>query len=105
MLTHYSIAALAALLALGLALVALALAHRRSAPAPQLREAWTSYRFGYATYALIFLAFDMEMIFMYPWAVVFAELGIKAFLDMLVFIGLLLAGIAYAWGCGALRWE
>ena len=47
----------------------------------------------------------MEMIFMYPWAVVFAELGLIAFLDMLVFIALLAAGIAYAWGMGGLEWE
>ncbi len=60
---------------------------------------------AYAIYALIFLAFDMEMIFMYPWAVVFADIGVSAFLDMLVFIALLSAGIAYAWGMGGLRWE
>lgn len=77
---------------------------------PELRcieapHAWKRYRFGFATYALIFLAFDMEMIFMYPWAVVFGEIGVTAFLDMLVFIGLLSAGIAYAWGMGGLKWE
>lgn len=42
---------------------------------------------------------------MYPWAVVFADIGVTAFLDMLVFIALLSAGIAYAWGMGGLRWE
>jgi NADH-quinone oxidoreductase subunit A len=42
---------------------------------------------------------------MYPWAVVFAEIGWSAFLDMLVFIVLLSAGIAYAWGMGGLEWE
>jgi NADH-quinone oxidoreductase subunit A len=47
----------------------------------------------------------MEMIFMYPWAVVFAGIGMKAFADMLVFICLLSAGIAYAWGLGGLEWE
>ncbi len=64
-----------------------------------------SYRFGYVIYALIFLSFDMEMIFMYPWAVVFAEEGLTAFLDMFVFIAILSAGIAYAWGMGGLEWE
>ena len=67
--------------------------------------AWAQLRFGFATYALIFLAFDMEMIFMYPWAVVFARLGLTAFADMMVFIALLSAGIAYAWGMGGLEWE
>lgn len=67
--------------------------------------AWRQYRFGYTVYALIFLSFDMEMIFMYPWAVVFAKEGLMAFLDMMVFIALLSAGIAYAWGQGGLKWE
>ncbi len=67
--------------------------------------AWSNYRFGYPVYALIFLSFDMEMIFMYPWGVVFAPIGMKAFLDMMVFIALLSAGIAYAWGMGGFRWE
>jgi len=68
-------------------------------------DAWKSYRFGLATFALIFLAFDMEMIFMYPWAVVYARIGVPALLDMLVFIALLGVGVAYAWRMGALRWE
>lgn len=68
--------------------------------------AWAQLQFGFTRYALIFLAFDMEMIFMYPWAVVFARLGLlPAFADMMVFIELLAAGIAYAWGMGGLEWE
>jgi NADH-quinone oxidoreductase subunit A len=66
---------------------------------------WNNFRFGYITFALIFLSFDMEMIFMYPWAVVFADIGLKAFLDMLVFIGILSSGILYSWGMGGLDWE
>jgi NADH:ubiquinone oxidoreductase subunit 3 (subunit A) len=101
----YGFAALVLLMAAGLALLTLAAyarAPRRAVGAP---PAWAQFRFGYAIYALIFLAFDMEMIFMYPWAVVFADIGVNAFLDMLVFIALLSAGIAYAWGMGGLRWE
>ncbi len=92
------------LLLCGAALLAAALwrGPRRPVTVP---AAWAPFRFGYAIYALIFLAFDMEMIFMYPWAVVFAEVGVGAFLDMLVFIALLAAGIAYAWGMGGLKWE
>lgn len=96
--------ALVLLMATGLGLLALAAfarAPRRAVDAP---PAWAQFRFGYPVYALIFLAFDMEMIFMYPWAVVFADIGVSAFLDMLVFIALLSAGIAYAWGMGGLRW-
>ncbi len=68
-------------------------------------SAWKNYRFSFMTFALIFLSFDMEMIFMYPWAVVFADIGMKAFLDMLVFIAILSSGIAYSWGMGGLDWE
>lgn len=92
------------LLALGCAFLAAAL-WRTRAERVEAPDAWKSYRFGFATYALVFLAFDMEMIFMYPWAVVFADIGLMAFLDMLVFIALLLAGIAYAWSMGGLEWE
>ena len=103
-LSAYAVVGLVGLLVVGLALLALALwrpvTHFFEVPA-----SWKTYRFGFAVYSLIFIAFDMEMIFMYPWAVVFAQIGVKAFLDMLVFIALLSAGIAYAWGMGALRWE
>lgn len=90
---------------LALALLAAALCWPKPSRIIEARPAWTQRRFGYVVYALIFLSFDMEMIFMYPWAVVFADVGIEAFLDMLVFIVLLSVGIAYAWGMGALEWE
>lgn len=106
MILHsFSVVGLVGLLVLGGSLLAIALWRPRERRTVEAPDAWTSYRFGFAVYALIFLAFDMEMIFMYPWAVVFAATGLKAFLDMLVFIGLLSAGIAYAWGMGGLRWE
>ena len=54
--------------------------------------------------AMVFLAFDMEMLFMYPWAVVVAEVGAAAVVEMFVFLGILLAGVAYAWREGAFRW-
>lgn len=100
----YGIVGLIALLVVGLALIGAACWHPalRTIEAPQ---AWKQYRFGYTIYALIFLAFDMEMIYMYPWAVVFARIGFEAFADMFVFIAILSAGIAYAWGMGGLKWE
>ena len=101
--SDYTPVALVAVLAVGLGLLALAL---RAGPVTiAAPSAWTQFRFGYPIYALIFLAFDMEMIFMYPWAVVFAAIGLTAFVDMLVFIAILSAGIAYAWGMGGLEWE
>lgn len=53
---------------------------------------------------LVFLAFDVEMLFMYPWAVVVAQMGSGAVIEMFVFLGVLLAGVAWAWREGALRW-
>ncbi len=53
---------------------------------------------------LLFLAFDMEMVFMYPWAVVFADVGAKALMEMGLFLLILTLGILYAWREGALRW-
>ncbi|MFB4281509.1 MULTISPECIES: NADH-quinone oxidoreductase subunit A [unclassified Nonomuraea] len=63
-------------------------------------------RFHVRWYAvtLIFLAFDMEMIFMYPWAVVVAEVGAMAVVEMFAFLALLLVGVLYAWREGAFRW-
>ncbi|MGI8747479.1 MAG: NADH-quinone oxidoreductase subunit A [Deinococcus sp.] len=104
-LSSYSAVGLAVLLVLGLALLSLALFRRSPGKAPAHDSAWAQYRFGFPTYALIFLAFDMEMIFMYPWAVVFAGIGLEAFLDMLVFIAILSAGLIYSWRMGGLEWE
>ncbi|WP_422397013.1 NADH-quinone oxidoreductase subunit A [Streptomyces gobiensis] len=53
---------------------------------------------------LLFLAFDVEMLFMYPWAVVVAEMGAGAVVEMFAFLGLLMCGVLYAWREGALRW-
>jgi NAD(P)H-quinone oxidoreductase subunit 3 len=102
--SDYDLPAILIVIAAGLGLLALAL-WRRPPRVMEAPAAWAQYRFGFPIYALIFLAFDMEMIFMYPWAVVFADLGITAFVDMMVFIALLSAGIAYAWGMGGLEWE
>ena len=67
-------------------------------------HAWSRFHVRYYAMALLFLAFDMEMVFMYPWAVVFVEEGAIALVEMLMFIAILLLGILYAWREGALRW-
>lgn len=56
------------------------------------------------TLSLIYLAFEMEMLFMYPWTLVVSTEGASAVIEMFVFLGILLAGVAYAWREGALRW-
>lgn len=53
---------------------------------------------------LVFLAFDVEMLFMFPWAVVVADVGVGAVIEMFVFLGVLMAGVVWAWREGAFRW-
>jgi len=64
---------------------------------------WVRYHARYYGYALLFLAFDMEMAFMYPWAVVYRQEGLVALLDMGVFLAILFLGLVYGWSKGALR--
>ncbi|MEA2598232.1 MAG: NADH-quinone oxidoreductase subunit [Thermomicrobiales bacterium] len=67
------------------------------------RPAWVRYHARYYALALLFLAFDMEMAFMYPWSVVYRDLGLTALLDMAVFLAILFLGVLYGWSQGALR--
>ena len=53
---------------------------------------------------ILFLAFDMEMVVMYPWVRIVSEVGAPAVIEMFVFLAILLTGVAYAWREGALRW-
>ncbi|MBN2644826.1 MAG: NADH-quinone oxidoreductase subunit A [Desulfuromonadaceae bacterium] len=55
--------------------------------------------------AMLFILFDIEAVFLYPWAVVFKRLGMFGFIEMGVFIVILLVGYAYVWKKGALEWE
>lgn len=55
--------------------------------------------------AMLFIVFDIEIVFMYPWAVKFKELGLFGFVEMLVFIAILLVGFVYVWRKGALKWD
>jgi NADH-quinone oxidoreductase subunit A len=71
---------------------------------PPRVHAWSRYHARYYSMALLFLAFDMEMVFMYPWAAVFVREGATAFVEMLMFIVILVLGILYAWREDALEW-
>jgi NADH-quinone oxidoreductase subunit A len=55
--------------------------------------------------ALLFILFDVELIFLFPWAVVFRSLGFQGFVSMAVFLGFVLVGLIYAWNEGALQWQ
>jgi len=59
----------------------------------------------YYIIAMLFLLFDIEVVFLYPWAVVFKEMKVFAFVSMAVFIGILLIAYLYIWKKGALEWE
>ena len=69
------------------------------------QPAWPRFHVRYYTFALLFLAFDMEMAYMYPWAVVFRDLGFFAFVEIGFFLTVLGLGILYAWREGALEWS
>ncbi len=55
--------------------------------------------------AILFILFDLETTFLYPWAVLFRSLGLFGFIEMVVFVGILLVGLVYAWKTGALEWQ
>ena len=65
-------------------------------------KTYVQYRVGYFLYALVFIVFDIETVFLYPWAVRFGHLGLFALIEMFIFIGILAVGLGYAWKKGAL---
>jgi NADH:ubiquinone oxidoreductase subunit 3 (subunit A) len=71
---------------------------------PTNTSPWQQFNVGYYLFALLFLLFDVELIFMYPWAVVVKKVGIAALIEMLVFVFILFMGLLYAHKKGALKW-
>ena len=70
-----------------------------------LEHAVSRYHARWYAATLVFLAFDMEMAFMYPWVRVVAEMGATAVVEMFLFLAILLVGVLYAWRQGAFRWS
>jgi NADH-quinone oxidoreductase subunit A len=66
---------------------------------------WIKFNFRFYIVALVFLLFDVEVVFLLPWSVVFKDLGWFAFVEMIIFVVILLAGLAYVWVKGDLDWE
>ncbi|BBC71691.1 NADH dehydrogenase [Altererythrobacter sp. B11] len=109
--------ALIAFAAIAIALVVLAspvvISHNQTQPqqipflggGSQRSHAWQRYHLRYYPMTLLFIAFEMEMMFMYPWAVVFVEEGLKALAEMGMFLSILGVGIVYAWREGVFRWQ
>jgi NADH-quinone oxidoreductase subunit A len=54
--------------------------------------------------AILFILFDVELVFLYPWAVVYLQLGARGFIEMAIFLGILMIGFFYAWDNGAMDW-
>ena len=86
-------------------------AQRLSAEAGDLRiggatigQAWSQFNVRYYLFSLVFVVFDVEIIYLYPWAVVARQLGPFAFYEILIFLVILTLGLVYAWRKGALEW-
>ena len=67
-------------------------------------SAWIQFNIRFYVFALLFIIFDVEAVFLLPWAVVFRELGVLAWLEGLVFIAILVVALTYVWRKGDLEW-
>jgi NADH-quinone oxidoreductase subunit A len=72
---------------------------------PTRGTSWMQFEVGYYLFAILFLMFDVEAVFLFPWAVVVQELGLLALVNVLFFMLVLVLGLAYAWKKGALQWK
>lgn len=72
---------------------------------PTQGTTWLQFNVGYYLFAILFLIFDVETVFIFPWAVVMRELGMVAFVEIIIFFFILILGLAYAWKKKALIWE
>ena len=72
---------------------------------PARSSQWGHYHLGYYLFAILFLMFDVETMFLFPWAVVAGSLGIQGLVAVLFFLFILILGLAYAWRKGALAWH
>ena len=71
---------------------------------PPVGNPWAPFAVRYYVFGLLFLVFDVEAVFLFPWALVFRSLGTSGFIEMLLFIAVLGVGLLYAWRKGALEW-
>ena len=68
-------------------------------------SAWARWSIKFYLVAILFIVFDVEVVFMYPWAVLYRELGLFGFVEMAVFVAVLAVGFLFAWRKGALEWS
>ena len=72
---------------------------------PTIGPTWIQFNFRYYLFALIFVIFDVETVFLYPWAVAFRQLDWFTMLEVLIFVAILVIGLLYAWKKRALEWK
>ena len=68
-------------------------------------ESWLQYTVGYYQFAILFLIFEVETVFIFPWAVVMKQAGMTGFIEIVIFFSILGLGLLYAWKKQALKWE
>lgn len=68
-------------------------------------QPWVHVHIRYYIFAMLFLIFDIETVFLFPWALIFKKLAMFGLIEMLVFIVILIVGLAYPWKKGVLKWE
>jgi NADH-quinone oxidoreductase subunit A len=68
-------------------------------------DAWVQFNIRFYVIALVFLIFEVEIVFLFPWATVFKKLGLFAFVEMMIFVTILVVGLAYVWVKKDLDWE
>ena len=72
---------------------------------PTRGRSWMQFKAGYYLFAILFLMFDVETVFLFPWAVVVRDMGLDGLLSVLFFLVILVLGLAYAWRKGAVKWK
>ena len=72
---------------------------------PTRGKSWMQFKVGYYLFAILFLMFDVETVFLFPWAVVVQDLGVYGLISIIFFLIILVLGLAYAWRKGALEWK
>ena len=72
---------------------------------PTRGKSWMQFKVGYYLFAILFLMFDVETVFLFPWAAVVQDLGVYGLAGILFFLVILVLGLAYAWRKGALEWK
>ena len=72
---------------------------------PTRGQSWMQFKVGYYLFAILFLMFDVETVFLFPWTAVVQDLGVYGLVSIFFFIVVLILGLAYAWKKGALEWK